>query len=77
MLRFAGEAFAKASKPRVDRRISMSMLNVGVNTEDVFIWKKDGSLVEERGLYAYIHRIVRLKEIVNCVHTAMTRAEPD
>lgn len=55
----------------------MSMLNVGVNTEDVFIWKKDGSLVEERGLYAYIHRIVRLKEIVNCVHTAMTRAEPD
>lgn len=45
MLRFAGEAFAKASKPRVERRMSMSMLNVCVNTEEVFIWEKDDSLV--------------------------------
>ena len=45
MLRFAGEAFAKASKPRVERRMSMSMnmLSVGVNTEEVFIWKQDDS----------------------------------
>ena len=42
--RFAsGEAFAKASKPRVERR--MSMLDVGVKTEEALVLKKDGSAV--------------------------------
>ena len=34
-----------------------------------------GSLAEYRNLYAY--RIMRMNVVANCVHTAMTRAEPD
>lgn len=51
MHRFAaGEAFAKASKPRVERR--MSILNVGVKIEEVLPGRK---VVLQSSRETYIH----------------------
>lgn len=46
MHRFAtSEALAEASKPKVEKCFSVSMLKVGVKTEEAIIRKKDGSPV--------------------------------
>ena len=52
-----GEAFAKASKPRVERCMRINMMDLGVKIKEVFM-RKGGSTVGYGDLYAY--RVMRM-----------------